>query len=72
MSDDSGCASLAQLSIPHLLHAASGKMTHSSNVFIHWSTINSAATFILTRRIQGSVQKSIFINDAIKDFKFVT
>ena len=52
----------------HLLHAASGKMTHSSNVFIHWSTINSAATFILTRRIQGSVQKSIFINDAIKDF----
>ena len=33
----------------HLLHAASGKMTHSSNVFIHWSTINSAATFILQR-----------------------
>ena len=64
------------LSPPHFLHAIRSRMAHSSNVFIHESTINSAQGDIhINNRDSGmhefrpgSVHKSIFINDPIKDF----
>ena len=70
-SDDSGCVADASLHSCKQLHAATGRMTHSSNVFIHGSTINSERGDIHTNKEDSGthdfspLQKSIFINDAI-------
>ena len=61
-------------SLPHLLHLPLLGMAHSSNVIIHGSTFNSAQGDLhINNKDSGMhdfrfVQKSILINDPIKDF----